>query len=194
MSENSFVKGLFLSRMRAGLKGMPRSVIEETINDYAAHFDAGVANGRSEEDIAQGLGDPSRLAREIRAEDGVRRWHDERTFYAAMRAVFGMIGLLAVDVFLVLPLLFIVGVFLFVVIVVGVTFSVVGAILTPLGVMGVGAFVNVDWLQGVLIGLGMLCAGVALCALGLLISIVAMNMLVSYGRAHYRTIAAPSEI
>ena len=46
----------------------PRST--SVMADYAAHFAEGMAAGRSEAEIAAALGDPLRLARELRAEAG----------------------------------------------------------------------------------------------------------------------------
>src|ERR1700683_590621 len=51
----------------------PAQEKEETIADYDAHFSEGLAAGRSEAAIAAALGDPARLAKEIRAEGGFRR-------------------------------------------------------------------------------------------------------------------------
>jgi hypothetical protein len=65
----------------------------------------GLAEGRSEAEIAAALGDPARLARELRAEAGLRRWETARTpanFYAAL---VGFLALIAVDFMFLLPLL-----------------------------------------------------------------------------------------
>ena len=69
------------------------------------HFAEGMAAGRSEAEIAAALGDPQRLARELRAEAGLRRWETARTpanFFAAMA---GFLALIAVDFVFLLPLL-----------------------------------------------------------------------------------------
>lgn len=66
-------KAGFLDILCERLAGMPEFEIDEIIADYARHFDDGAAVGRSEEEIARALGDPRRLARELRAEAGFRR-------------------------------------------------------------------------------------------------------------------------
>ena len=63
----------FLSRLRDGLSGLPQQEIDDIIADYATHFSEGAAARRSEDDVAAALGDPSRLAKELRAESGLRR-------------------------------------------------------------------------------------------------------------------------
>jgi len=95
----------FLSILHDRLRGLPPAEIEELMDDYASHFAEGMAEGRSEAEIAAALGDPVRLARELRAEAGLRRWETARTpanFYAAM---IGFLALIAVDFMFLLPLL-----------------------------------------------------------------------------------------
>ena len=67
----------FLRRLRAGLVGLPTASANEIAADYETHFDDGIAAGRSEAEVAAALGDPDRLARELRAEAGAQRWHQE---------------------------------------------------------------------------------------------------------------------
>lgn len=95
----------FLSILHDRLRGLPPAEIEELMDDYASHFAEGMAQGRSEQEIAAALGDPARLARELRAEAGLRRWESARTpgnFYTAM---IGFLALIAVDFMFLLPLL-----------------------------------------------------------------------------------------
>ena len=63
----------FIGRLRAGLTGLPEQVRADIVADYETHFSEGAAAGRSEADIAAALGDPERLARELRAEAGLKR-------------------------------------------------------------------------------------------------------------------------
>jgi hypothetical protein len=59
-------RALFISRIKEGLAGLPQSEIDEVVSDYEFHFAEARANGDSEDDIAARLGDPARLAREVR--------------------------------------------------------------------------------------------------------------------------------
>src|SRR6185503_1908871 len=72
-------KSEFLDTLYRRLGGLPPSEIDDVMADYAQHFADGSAAGRSEAEIAAALGDPARLARELRAEMGLRRWEEERT-------------------------------------------------------------------------------------------------------------------
>ena len=99
----------FLSRLRRGLEGLSPDHIHDVMSDYEAHFVEGVASGRTEEEIAAALGDPARLARELKAEAGFRRWEEDRTAGNLAAAVLALLGLAAVDVMFLLPFLFVLG-------------------------------------------------------------------------------------
>src|SRR5215471_14289825 len=72
-SEERMNRSTFLSHLRAGLDGLPPHDADEIIRDYETHFADGAAAGRSEEDVAAALGDPDRLAKELRAELSLQR-------------------------------------------------------------------------------------------------------------------------
>jgi uncharacterized membrane protein len=95
----------FLDVLRQRLAGLPPDEIDELVGDYAAHFAEGLAAGRSEAQIADALGDPVRLARELRAEAGLRRWESARTPSNFFGALLGFLALIAVDFIFLLPLL-----------------------------------------------------------------------------------------
>ncbi|HTZ78986.1 MAG TPA: DUF1700 domain-containing protein, partial [Stellaceae bacterium] len=88
---------MFLRLLRQGLDGLPPGEIDEILADYAAYFDEARASGRSEENVSAALGDPRRLARELRAESGLRRWESHRSFGNFVAALLALAGLAAVD-------------------------------------------------------------------------------------------------
>ncbi|EJL94046.1 putative membrane protein [Herbaspirillum sp. CF444] len=100
----------FLRTLRAGLAGLSRQEIDEILADYETHFDEASASGRSEAEVAQALGDPARLARELRAETGLRRFEAHRSVANLATAMFALAGLAAVDIFFLLPLLLVIAV------------------------------------------------------------------------------------
>lgn len=65
---------------------------EDILADYRLHFEEGRAEGRSEEDIARGLGDPRILAREFRIEAGekTRAWAGRRRLLIPALALGGV--------------------------------------------------------------------------------------------------------
>ena len=96
-------KADFLGTLRRRLEGMGKAEIDDVIADYETHFTDGAAAGRSEDEIADALGDPIRLARELRAEAGVRRWETHRTPGNFISALFGLLALIAIDFIFLMP-------------------------------------------------------------------------------------------
>src|SRR5207245_6730611 len=126
-------KAAFLRIVRDGLAGLPAQDIDEILCDYSAYFDEGLASGRSEEHVAEALGDPRRLARELRAETGLRRWENHRSLRNSATVLLALGGLAAVDILFLLPLLFAVML----------TVLVVCLVIFVLGMIGIGALLSV---------------------------------------------------
>ncbi len=171
----------FLDRLRAGLRGLPTPAIVDIIADYDAHFSEGVAAGRSEAEIAAALGDPDRVIRELRAEAGLKRWEEERNPSAAANAVLAVLGLGAIDILVLLP------------IVLPIAGALLGLIVAAFALLGVGALmfaagpffvIGAPVAAIVLTGLGLISAGTCLGCLSGAASIGFVNVLVWYGRLH----------
>jgi uncharacterized membrane protein len=165
----------FLSRLKRGLVGLPTSSAADILNDYQTHFDDGVQAGRSEAEVAEALGNPERLARELKAEAGVRRWRQEQTPSAAAGAVFAVLILL--------PLLMSVIGVLF-----GFFIAVIACFVAGGVVMVTGPFAGFPGgaLAAVLAGLGLMSGSIAIGALLSVCTIWLVNGLVWFARLHYR--------
>ena len=173
----------FLARLREGLRGLTPQAIDEVVADYEAHFADGAAAGRSEAEVAQALGDPDRLSREIRAESSLSRWRDERSPSAAGAAVFAVLGLGAIDILVLLPILMGVAGAL-----IGLIVAVVVCFFAGAVVFAAGPFMDPPGgpLMAIFAGIGMMAGSASGGALLTIISIGLMNALVWYGRLHYR--------
>jgi len=173
----------FLKKLRRGLSGLPQAQIEDIVSDYEAHFEAGLEAGRSEEVVAAALGDPTRLARELRLEAGIRRWQEERNPSSAAAAIVAFISLGAIDLIFILPILALVIFLLLTFYLASFAVLVAGAV-----VFLVGPFVGL--LSGgfslLLIGLGLTAGALASLALLTIISIGLVNALTRFARLHYR--------
>ncbi|HEX3525072.1 MAG TPA: DUF1700 domain-containing protein [Stellaceae bacterium] len=173
-------KADFLDLLCRRLAGMPESEIDEIIADYARHFDDGIAAGRSEEEIARALGDPMRLARELRAEAGFRRWEQSRTPANFAAAVFGFVALVAVDFVFLLPFLATLAFFTLIGGLVAVVLCLVGlALVTSAGFLGLHS------LARAMAGLGLLGFGVGGGALLVILVDCVVRLLGKYARLHY---------
>jgi uncharacterized membrane protein len=186
-------RAMFLSELRMGLSGLPQPEIEETISDYESHFSEGLAAGRSEAAIANALGDPARLARELRAEAGFRRWESERSAGNLLGAVIALLGLATLDLIFLIPFVCVIGAILLSMFVTAIALFFAGGavwllalfpgmfIFGPSGMLGSG-------LALVLAGFGLIAGGVGLAALTWLLLDVFVRGLVQYARLHFRLI------
>ena len=173
----------FLSILHDRLRGLPPAEIEDLMDDYVSHFAEGLAAGRSETEIAAALGDPTRLARELRAEAGLRRWESARTpanFYAA---TIGFLALIAVDFMFLLPLLFALALAALVIGLAMLGLCVAGLAL----VMKLFTFhgVSLGYLTRILSGVGLLGLGVGGGALLLMAVDYVVRLLARFARLHY---------
>ena len=173
----------FLSRLKRGLAGLPVSSAAEILTDYEAHYDDGLAAGRTEAEISAKLGDPDRLARELKAEAGIQRWHQEKNPSAAAGAVFAVLGLGALDILILLPILMtVIGIMFAVLIAVVIGFfgGAVIMIAAPFSVAPGGIAATI------LAGLGVMAGSTFVGALLAISTILLVNGLVWFARLHYR--------
>ena len=173
----------FMARLRDGLRGLPPQAIADIGADYETHFADGLAAGRSEADVAAALGDPGRLARELRAEAGLRAWEESRSPSAGAAAVFAVLGLGAIDILILLPILMGVGGALF-----GLGVAAIAIFFGGGVVFAAGPFTGMPGgaAAAILAGIGLMAAATSLGALLTLVTIGLVNALVWYGRLHYR--------
>lgn len=173
----------FLAQLRAGLAGLPAAAVADIAADYEAHFAEAEAAGRNEAEVAEALGDPGRLARELRAEAGVKAWRETRSPSTAAAAIIAVLGLGAVDLLFLLPVLIGVG---------GALFGLFIATIVCLFVGG-GLLIGGPFHHGpggpaamMLAGAGLMAGSVSAGAVLTLVTIGLINGLVWYGRLHYR--------
>jgi uncharacterized membrane protein len=177
----------FIAQLRRALAGMAPKEIDDIIGDYGAHFDEGMAAGRSEQDVAAALGDPQRLARELRAEAGLRRWEAQRTPTALIGAMVSLGGMLALDIFILLPVLFAFGILAFVMGILLLASSVAGLGLVLSGLLhweGMNALAHAT--ARTLAGIGLIGGSVGVAALLWLVLEAVVRLLGGYARLHYQ--------
>jgi uncharacterized membrane protein len=173
----------FMARLREGLRGLPPSTIADIVADYENHFNEGAGAGRSEADVAAALGDPGRLARELRAEIGLKRWEEERSPSAGAAAVFAVLGLGAIDILVLLPVLMGVGGAMF-----GVAVATVAVFFAGGVVFAAGPFTGMPGgpAAAILAGIGLMAGATSVAAVLAMAGIGLINLLTWYGRLHYR--------
>lgn len=175
----------FMGRLRRGLVGMPTATAAEIASDYDIHFADGAAAGRSEAEVAAALGDPDRLARELRAEAGARRWNQEQNASSAAAAIIGLIGLGAIDILILLPIVLPVFGAVLSILISGVAIFLAGGF-----VLVVGPFLGAPGgvLAAILMGVGLMGLGVFMGGLMAVLTKWLIDATVWYARLHYRVL------
>jgi uncharacterized membrane protein len=182
MTRNEFIR-----RLRSGLKGMPAAEQAEMVADYEAHFDAGAAEGRSETEIAEALGNPARLARELRLEAGIKQWREDRSPSAAWTAVVGILGLATIDILILVPIILpIIASILALYVACGAVFFAGGVVMIAGPFADIGIAVNGFALF--LLGLGLMAFAISAAAIITIVTIGFVNAMIWFGRLHYRVI------
>jgi uncharacterized membrane protein len=179
----------FMAQLRQALSGMAPRELDDVVADYSAHFDEGLAAGRSEAQIATALGDPLRLARELRAEAGLRRWEQQRTPGALLGAMVSLGGMLAVDIFILLPFLLVFALSAFIAAMVLFAVSVAAVWLLMSGLLHWNNFAGmVSASSHALAGIGLLGGSVGCAALLWLLLEGLVRLLGRYARLHYQVL------
>lgn len=175
----------FMDRLKRGLNGLSPATIADITADYEAHFNDAAAAGRSEAEVAAALGDPDRLSRELRAEAGMKSWETAKTPSAAIGAIAGIIGLGALDVFILLPLLgSVAGALL------GFFAAAIGAFIAGGVMFAVGPFFPLPggWGAALLGGIGLMAGATAVGAITAALTVWLVNGVVWYARLHYKVL------
>jgi len=161
----------FLAQLRKALGRTAETEKREILADYEEHFRAGLAEGRSEENIAKALGNPSAIGNAFRIENLADNTRTGWKLADVFRAVFASISLGFFNIIVVLgPFLGLIGVLI------GMWAGVAGLAIGGIG--GVAGAIAGPFLQG-LLGFSMTAgnvlflffAGVCTAALGVLAAI-----------------------
>ena len=112
----------FMGKLDDALTGIPTDEKTEVIRDYEDHFSIGLEKGRTEEEIAKSLGEPTSIAKSIRAEYSITRAKKEPRITNIFRAILTVTGLGLFNLIIVLVPLFIAVMLLFAAYIVAVVF------------------------------------------------------------------------
>ncbi|MBY7142701.1 DUF1700 domain-containing protein [Virgibacillus sp. NKC19-3] len=83
----------FLKKMDVALKKLPDAERLDMLNDFREHFAIGKEEGKTEEEIANNLGTPNQIAKELLATYYLEKVDDVSTTGNILRAVWAVIGL-----------------------------------------------------------------------------------------------------
>lgn len=86
-------KNEFLAELKASLKKIPSDERQDILQDFQEHFDFGLEEGKTEEEISASLGSPQQIGKELVANYRVGLVEDSVTTGNIFRAVWAVIGL-----------------------------------------------------------------------------------------------------
>jgi uncharacterized membrane protein len=96
-------KQAYLDALQKALAGLPPATVARTMAYYEQHFIDGMAAGRSEEDIAEELGEPRKIAMTLRANVHMDAYEQKKTPVNLARMAVSFIGLAVFNLFMVVP-------------------------------------------------------------------------------------------
>jgi len=83
----------FLKILSRELRGIPEEERSDIIIEYEEHFEAGINRGRSEKDMANSIGNPVVIARELKAATLINIAEKDSSIINISRATFSTMGL-----------------------------------------------------------------------------------------------------
>lgn len=104
-------KNKFLSELKYQLRKLPQYEVDEILQDYHEYFTLAEMEGKSEQQIANGLGSPKQIAKELMATHYIEEMEKTNSLSNTMRAVWAALGLGFLNlVFILGPFIGVVGV------------------------------------------------------------------------------------
>ncbi len=116
----------FIESLKVKIGDLPLETQSDIIADYEEHFAAGLEDGKTEDEIAQKLGDPDTIAREFKNYSLIRKAEETKSPFNLSRAVLAVIGLSFFN------LVFVVGPYF------GILGTLIGLIITSVTLIGSG--------------------------------------------------------
>ncbi|WDV47006.1 DUF1700 domain-containing protein [Clostridiaceae bacterium M8S5] len=95
----------FLNSLKYNLKGLSSEEVKDILFDYEEYFEVGANKGRSEVEIANSLGNPKQLAKQLKATYMIQNAQEKSTTRNLFKAVMACIGLGFFNIIFIMPFL-----------------------------------------------------------------------------------------
>lgn len=119
-------KEKWIEDLKNGLKGLSKEEIDEIIADYNEYFYDAMESGRSEEEIAQALGEPKKLAKQFKADSRIKKAQADMSPKNVLKAIFAIVTLSVFNIVVMIgPIMGVLGL-------------IFGAAVTGIGILGGG--------------------------------------------------------
>ena len=162
-------KERFIEILKSSLGNLPQDEIDDILYDYNEHFEIGINNGKTEEEICKELGDPKAIAKSYRASMALEKAEEYPSAKNLTSAVLAAIALGFFNIVIVIgPFIGIIGVIIGLFAVsISIFISGIAAILSPLISIFAPAYIHTMGINSFAI----IFFGIGLAALGLLMFI-----------------------
>lgn len=111
MIKNSSLKDNYINEMKSFLSNLPSEEREDILYDYEEHFQMGLEEGKTEEEIIDALGNPKTIAKQYNASYMINKAEDTTSTSNVLGAIFAAVSLGFFNLIFVLgPFLGVVGV------------------------------------------------------------------------------------
>ncbi|OAA29467.1 hypothetical protein AT15_01990 [Kosmotoga arenicorallina S304] len=114
----------YIKRLERGLRKLKPVEREEFLQDYRDHFQEGLRQGKTEDEISRGLGNPDKIARLILAEYNIKALDEKPKSRSVFTAIMSIIGLGFFNLIVTLPFFIVLYVVVFAVFAVAAAFVV----------------------------------------------------------------------
>lgn len=103
-------KDKWLEKLRKGLNGLSKEELEDILADYEEYFYDAMEKGRSEEEITNSLGDPVKLAKQLKADSRIKTAQANMNVKNVLKATFAIVTLSLFNIIVMLgPITAIIG-------------------------------------------------------------------------------------
>lgn len=86
-------KDQFLKVLSSGIQKLPKEEQDDILQDFEEHFQIGLEEGKSEEEIVKSLGSPQQIAKELVATYHIESFNEYKSVSNVLRATWAVIGL-----------------------------------------------------------------------------------------------------
>ncbi len=162
------LKNEYLRQLGQAMSSLPEYERDEILADYDEHFMMGLADGRTEVEIASALGDPRSIGREFAALSLIKRAEEVPSAQSLSRAVVATVGLGLFNLLVVFVPYVILILILATILVIGFSLACAGPFMIGYAVLTLTGFIPIQLdtppLAVAFYGIGLTCSGLLLIA------------------------------
>lgn len=164
----------YLEKLSMELRKVPKEDRDDILSDYEEHFLIGMEKGRSEEEISKALGNPRKVARQMKVEHIIKNAENEPSVGSIIEAVLAVTGLGLFNlIFVAGPVLAIVAVLISLFITgIGVIFAGIFATLSPLLQLFFPNSIHLPARMGIMGIIEVILGGIALTIGGVILAVI----------------------